>query len=298
METFLKILNYISGPVVGAIIGYFTNYLAVKMLFRPYKAKKIGKWTLPFTPGIMPKRQPQLAKAIGKAVGEKLFTADDIKNAVLEKDFKQNTINLVLDGVYGKENAQTVDSLLDVVLEENQCHEIKEKASLCVTERLIHTANKLNVGELIAKQGIAVINEKKSSLGMLAMMISDDMLNGVLMQVGEKINDYISENGQDLLLPLVREELNTVTSKTVDEIFSKEKCEKIISAAYDKIVSKAIDGLLKDLNISAVVEAKINAMDMHELEALCMSVMKKELNAVVNLGAVIGFLLGIINIFI
>lgn len=298
METFLKILNYISGPVVGAIIGYFTNYLAVKMLFRPYKAKKIGKWTLPFTPGIMPKRQPQLAKAIGKAVGEKLFTADDIKNAVLEKDFKQNTINLVLDGVYGKENAQTVDSLLDVVLEENQCHEIKEKASLCVTERLIHTANKLNVGELIAKQGIAVINEKKSSLGMLAMMISDDMLNGVLMQVGEKINDYISENGQDLLLPLVREELNTVTSKTVDEIFSKEKCEKIISAAYDKIVSKAIDGLLKDLDISAVVEAKINAMDMHELEALCMSVMKKELNAVVNLGAVIGFLLGIINIFI
>lgn len=298
METFLKILNYISGPVVGAIIGYFTNYLAVKMLFRPYKAKKIGKWTLPFTPGIMPKRQPQLAKAIGKAVGEKLFTADDIKNAVLEKDSKQNTINLVLDGVYGKENDQTVDSLLDVVLEENQCHEIKEKASLCITERLIHTANKLNVGELIAKQGIAVINEKKSSLGMLAMMISDDMLNGVLMQVGEKINDYISENGQDLLLPLVREELNTVTSKTVDEIFSKEKCEKIISAAYDKIVSKAIDGLLKDLNISAVVEAKINAMDMHELEALCMSVMKKELNAVVNLGAVIGFLLGIINIFI
>ena len=298
METFLKILNYISGPVVGAIIGYFTNYLAVKMLFRPYKAKKIGKWTLPFTPGIMPKRQPQLAKAIGKAVGEKLFTADDIKNAVLEKDSKQNTINLVLDGVYGKENAKTVDSLLDVVLEENQCHEIKEKASLCITERLIHTANKLNVGELIAKQGIAVINEKKSSLGMLAMMISDDMLNGVLMQVGEKINDYISENGQDLLLPLVREELNTVTSKTVDEIFSKEKCEKIISAAYDKILSKTIDGLLKDLNISAIVEAKINAMDMHELEALCMSVMKKELNVVVNLGAVIGFLLGIINIFI
>lgn len=186
METFLKILNYISGPLIGAIIGYFTNYLAVKMLFRPYKAKKIGKWTLPFTPGIMPKRQPQLAKAIGKAVGEKLFTADDIKNAVLEKDSKQNTINRVLDGVYGKENAQTIDSLLDVVLEENQCHEIKEKASLCITERLIHTANKLNVGELIAKQGIAVINEKKSSLGMLAMMISDDMLNGVLMQVGEK----------------------------------------------------------------------------------------------------------------
>ena len=29
------ILKYLAGPVIGAIIGYFTNYLAVKMLFRP-----------------------------------------------------------------------------------------------------------------------------------------------------------------------------------------------------------------------------------------------------------------------
>ena len=39
METFLLILKYISGPLVGAVIGYFTNYLAVKMLFRPYYPK-------------------------------------------------------------------------------------------------------------------------------------------------------------------------------------------------------------------------------------------------------------------
>ena len=39
-------------------------------------------------------------------------------------------------------------------------------------------------------------------------------------------------------------------------------------------------------------------MDVKELEKLCLSVMKKELNAVVNLGAVIGFIIGILNIFI
>ncbi|OYO91046.1 DUF445 domain-containing protein, partial [Lachnotalea glycerini] len=42
---------------------------------------------------------------------------------------------------------------------------------------------------------------------------------------------------------------------------------------------------------------KIEEMDVMELEELILSVMKKELGAVVNLGAVIGFILGIINIF-
>ena len=69
METFLLILKYVGGPLLGAAIGYFTNWLAVRMLFRPYYPKKLGKWRLPFTPGIIPKRKGALAKAVGKAVG-------------------------------------------------------------------------------------------------------------------------------------------------------------------------------------------------------------------------------------
>ena len=44
-------LTIIAGPLIGAVIGYFTNYLAVKMLFRPRREIKIGSKTLPFTPG-------------------------------------------------------------------------------------------------------------------------------------------------------------------------------------------------------------------------------------------------------
>ena len=54
-ELFRTILNYISGPVIGAIIGLVTNYLAVRMLFHPYKPFKIFGVRLPFTPGIIPK---------------------------------------------------------------------------------------------------------------------------------------------------------------------------------------------------------------------------------------------------
>ena len=47
-----------------------------------------------------------------------------------------------------------------------------------------------------------------------------------------------------------------------------------------------------------MIEKKINEMDMLEVERLVLSVMKKELDAVVALGAVIGFALGLVNVFI
>ena len=38
----MTILEIIAGPAIGAVIGYCTNYIAVKMLFRPLKPIKIG----------------------------------------------------------------------------------------------------------------------------------------------------------------------------------------------------------------------------------------------------------------
>ena len=81
----MEILKYIIPPVIGAVIGYFTNYIAVKMLFRPLHPVKIGGKTLPFTPGIIPKGKPRLAKALGKAVGTTLLTENDIKNVLLSE---------------------------------------------------------------------------------------------------------------------------------------------------------------------------------------------------------------------
>ena len=67
-------IQILAGPVIGAVIGYFTNYIAVKMMFRPLKPIKFKNYTLPFTPGIIPKGKDRLAKALGEAVGENLLT--------------------------------------------------------------------------------------------------------------------------------------------------------------------------------------------------------------------------------
>ena len=49
------ILKMLSAPLLGALIGYITNWLAVKMLFRPREAKYLFGHRIPFTPGVIPK---------------------------------------------------------------------------------------------------------------------------------------------------------------------------------------------------------------------------------------------------
>lgn len=67
---------------------------------------------------------------------------------------------------------------------------------------------------------------------------------------------------------------------------------------YKKVIEDKLPALLSSLKLSLVVEERINAMQVEEVEELVLSIMNKELGAIVNLGAVIGLILGLINVII
>ena len=71
---------YVSPPVLGGIIGYFTNDVAIKMLFRPYRALYIGRKRIPFTPGLIPRNQERLAKNISDTIMGSLLTPQELQN--------------------------------------------------------------------------------------------------------------------------------------------------------------------------------------------------------------------------
>jgi uncharacterized membrane protein YheB (UPF0754 family) len=70
---------YVAPPIAGAIIGYFTNDIAIKMLFRPYKPIYFGKRQLPFTPGLIPRNQERLAKRIADTIMGSLLTPGELQ---------------------------------------------------------------------------------------------------------------------------------------------------------------------------------------------------------------------------
>jgi len=71
---------YVSPPVLGGIIGYFTNDIAIKMLFRPYRAIYIAGRRVPFTPGLIPRNQERLAKNISDTIMGSLLTPEELQN--------------------------------------------------------------------------------------------------------------------------------------------------------------------------------------------------------------------------
>ena len=66
-------------PVAGGIIGYFTNDIAITMLFRPYQPLYVGKQRLPFTPGLIPRNQGNLAKRVANTIMGSLLTPQELQ---------------------------------------------------------------------------------------------------------------------------------------------------------------------------------------------------------------------------
>jgi uncharacterized membrane protein YheB (UPF0754 family) len=66
-------------PFISAFIGWFTNWIAIKMLFHPKEPKKILGITFQ---GIFPKRQLQFAEKLGKLVSTELISFKEIEEKI------------------------------------------------------------------------------------------------------------------------------------------------------------------------------------------------------------------------
>ncbi len=294
----MEILKYVIPLATGGIIGYFTNLLAVKMLFRPLKPIKIGNRTLPFTPGIIPKGKPRLAKALGNAVGTTLLTENDIKNVLLSQSM-QDTIKAYSDKLIKSE--LSLKDCAGKTMTPEKYESFKQNICTIITDKIMDSAESADLGRIIAETGVDTIREKVSGT-MLAMFIKDELINNLCTSLGEKVNEYINQNGRDIISPIVSSEAEKFENKSVYEVLTEsgvdtEKLSEAFLNVYIRFIESHAEEFIKNFHIAEIVEEKVNQMDVIMLEDLLMSIMKKELNAVVNLGALIGLIIGAINIF-
>ncbi|GAF22284.1 hypothetical protein JCM19047_2025 [Bacillus sp. JCM 19047] len=124
--------------VVGAIVGAATNALAIRMLFRPHRAYYIGKWQLPLTPGLLPRRQQELATQMGNLVANHLLTAEGLSKKLTSEMFSKE----LTDWVSGRvkqwlTSDNTVESMLKPLLSiDNGKDQLVIKSRTWLKERL------------------------------------------------------------------------------------------------------------------------------------------------------------------
>ena len=164
----MDILNIIAGPLIGSVIGYFTNFIAVKMLFRPLREVKIGNFRLPFTPGIIPKGKERLAKALGAAVGENLLTREDLEKIFFSDSVKQVVVNALMQTVYSEKNRDaSLRELLSAHMGGEAYASEKENLENLLCERFQKGIGSLDIVKLINDDRVSTDLDSEAAVGLV-----------------------------------------------------------------------------------------------------------------------------------
>ena len=186
-------------PIIAALIGWLTNYLAVKMLFHPRLPLQVLGFSIQ---GVFPKRQKQLADKLGSLVAEELFSVKDVAEKL-------------------KELATSPESM-----------------------------------ELVGKRIEKTIREKLvKSFPMLAMFLTDEMVEKVTNLFKSELQDFLGESAQDL-------------GKKLEE----------------------------SLDVKELVRNKVEAFSSDKLEQILFSIMSKEFRFIELIGAILGFMIGCVQV--
>jgi uncharacterized membrane protein YheB (UPF0754 family) len=78
-------MEFLLPPIIGAVIGWITNYAAIKLLFRPHKP--IGAFGLKFQ-GVIPKRRRAIAEGMARTIEKELFSSKDVASLLDGIDWK------------------------------------------------------------------------------------------------------------------------------------------------------------------------------------------------------------------
>lgn len=321
--------TYIIAPLLGGVIGYITNDIAIRMLFRPHKAKYLFGIHIPFTPGIIPKEKGRIAEAIGGVISENLMNKEVLEKYLLSKDMvgkvraaieefittlqkKTETVSQFLEHYLSKEEIESVANDIN----QNITKQTYEKlADSSVGEKVAHiaidhVAQKLTIDgaqELLSGIGGALGGIGGMAAGLFGGNIVAKFL-GMLRDPAEhflakNINTMLRDNGEEIVSNMIGGEVDNFLNKPVSKLLEGHEEQlaqavNTIESIYRSIISEHLPKILQSIDISKIVRERINEMDVKETEKLIFQVMEKELKAIVWLGALLGSVMGSINLIL
>ncbi len=298
--------KFIVAPLLGGVIGYITNDLAVRMLFRPHKARHLFGRRLPFTPGLIPKERERLSAAIRQVLDEDLLNAQVLEQALMSDAMLEKldaAVNRAIDSLLAEE--RTVRTLLENHVSAEDLARFEKNTLEGVNGYLM---DKLLASGLDATVAHVLVGELRkrlsdSSAGILTLFWDGKRTSSLEEKFTAAVRGQIEQRGPELLAGM----LSSIASQGLDtpvkelSVRLDEKRPEILTTlkdAYGRLIRSALPKALATLDLGALVESKLNSLDMAELESLILRVMKKELRAIVWLGALLGALLGAINLLI
>lgn len=152
-----KILTILLLATIGGLIGWITNILAIKLLFRPINPIKIPLLNIEIL-GLIPKRKKEIAENIGQVVATELLSMDDLINEALKEDDKDQFINhitLKLKGILNEKLSfipapfrMMAQPYIEKIFDEEVVHIIEDLSD----DAILKLKEKINIEEIVKEK--------------------------------------------------------------------------------------------------------------------------------------------------
>ncbi len=294
--------------IIGAVIGYFTNWLAIKMLFRPYYEKRILGIRLPFTPGLIPKESKRIAKTIGESVSNHLITPEALTRAIESDRIDENIRSYIVYSITKiKSSNNTIKEFFEIFGEDSyqkfslfikgklsafiigklKSDDVKESLEESLSLLLIKlTRDNRRIEELIPldvirRLKLAITRNKREILASLKELLNNPTIN-------HKIRKTI-ENAADANIPRIITTFITPDkiSEKVYEAFLEQlenpKASDDLAYGINKILDKALENPLTEV-AKYINEDDISNISKHIIDIVYKSeeMLDKEVNSILQ----------------
>lgn len=159
-------------PFISAIIGFVTNYFAIKMLFYPRKPVNL---LLVKVQGIFPKRKTLLARRMARLVAEELLSMDQLKEEI-DRQATQGQIRTAIEEeveIYLREKISSLNPLLKTLINDQRILQLRDK--ICgeiesfiprITHQFFNRLDTVNLENMVFEQVASFTSDKLENMMM------------------------------------------------------------------------------------------------------------------------------------
>lgn len=256
-----SIYTLISIPLVSALVGYLTNRVAIRMLFRPHQEKRIFGVRVPFTPGLIPRKRALLAESIGLAVSEHLLTEEALAGQFADPRVKAKLAEIVHDHLQRLLTRElgSIDSLIPAQFKE-------EWAGFTTGLRgrlddwLSSVLGSPALESLLREQVSARVEGALARP--LAELLPEDLIDGLAVRLGELLRELAGEEQfERQIRGLLKEEIEALLQH--DRPLGSLIPEPLRRAAYAQLegslpsVLERLIGVLEDERVQKRIRVQL-----------------------------------------
>lgn len=166
--------------LIGALIGYVTNDIAIRLLFKPMKPKKVLGMTLQ---GLIPRRQHEIAASLGAIMAEHILDGQALAGKLMDPD-----------------TMEAVES----VLERTVRAKVSERLSQLIPGRIREAVARRVAMAAVKEARTAIAEMAPSTLGWITNRLDVERM------VEQSVNELSAQKLEEVLLTLAKNEVRAI----------------------------------------------------------------------------------------